>query len=217
MKKVGRIHYLKDLNSVCNFNETPEMKEDLGEEEEFLELNKIVIKTIDIDNDDDDGDNAKDDDGDNNADGNDDDDQDDETSLNVNSVFDQVIDNYNNKNNSNNLLSKLLTKEGKNIAIALGETATNHEKQIIILDKCKISLKKNPGNNEKYNDYINSLVPLQSLVLKRVSDVEKKISAWEKEFWLQNNLAIPTQDDWEEETKYLMEQLKYGKFLLRML
>ena len=94
----------------CNFNETPEMKEDLDEEEEFLELNKIVIKTIDIDNADDDGDNAEDDDGENNADGNDDDDQDDETSLNVNSVFDQVIDNYNNKNNSNNLLSKLFNK-----------------------------------------------------------------------------------------------------------
>ena len=62
---------------------------------------------------------------------------------------------------------------------------------------------------------MNSLVPLQTLVIKHVSYVEKKISAWEKEFCLQNNLAIPTPEDWEEETRKLMNQLKYGKFLLR--
>ena len=32
LKKVGMIHYLKDLNSICNFNKTPEMNEDLDEE-----------------------------------------------------------------------------------------------------------------------------------------------------------------------------------------
>ena len=29
-----------------------------------------------------------------------------------------------------------------------------------------------------------------------------------------NDLAVPTQEVWEEEIKNLMEQLKYGKFLL---
>ena len=182
-------------------------------------MNEIIITNDDVNGHDDDN---------NNNDNDIDDDYVDDTSPNVCSVCDQQIDNNNNKcnicdqqidnNNTkcniNNLLSRLLTTEGKNIAIALGETANHHEKKIIFLDKCKISLKKTPENNEKYNNYINSLVPLQTLILKHVSNIEKKISAWETEFCLQNNLAIPTSEDWEDKTKYLMQQLKYGKFLL---
>ena len=144
------IHYIKDLNSVCNFNETPEMNEDLDEEiEEFVEMNEIIITNDDADGHDDDN---------NDNDNGINDDYVDDTSLNVNSV----------------------KAKGKNIAIALGETANHYEKKIIFLDKCKIRLKKTPENNEKYNNYINSLVPLQTLVLKLVSNIEKKISAWEK-------------------------------------
>ena len=147
-------------------------------------MNEIIITNDDVNGHDDDN---------NNNDNDIDDDYVDDTSPNVNSVCDQQIDNNNTKCNINNLLSRLLTTEGKNIAIALGETANHHEKKIIFLDKCKISLKKTPENNEKYNNYINSLVPLQTLILKHVSNIEKKISAW--------YLAIPTQEDWEDETK----------------
>ena len=111
-------------------------------------------------------------------------------------------------------MRSLVTKEAKNIAIALGKTANYHANKLIMLDKCKTSLKKNTQDNEKYNDYFNSLVPLQTLVLKHVSHIEKKILTWENEFCLENDLAVPTQEDWEEEIKNLMEQLKYGKFLL---
>ena len=144
------IHYLKDLNSVCNFNETPEMNEDLDEEiEEFVEMNEIIITKDDAD-----GHDPHDDDN-NDNDNDSEDDYVDDTSPSVYSVCDQQIDNNNNKKNINNLLSRLLTKEGKNIAVTLGETANHHKQKIIFLDKCNISLKKTPENDEKYNNYIN--------------------------------------------------------------
>ena len=68
IKKVGMIHYLKDLNIVCHFNVSIEMNEEYEEEkEEFVEMNEIVIDNNDDDDDDDDNgddDNGDDDNGD---------------------------------------------------------------------------------------------------------------------------------------------------------
>ena len=108
-----------------------------------------------------------------------------------------------------------MTKEAKNIATALGETSIYHVNKLIILDKCKTKVKKNPKNHENYDDYMNSLVPLQTLVLNHVSCIEKKLLTWENQFCLENKLAVPTEEDWDEEIRNLMEQLKYGKFMLK--
>ena len=114
-----------------------------------------------------------------------------------------------------NILPMFVTKEARNIAIALGKTANNHSDKLITLDNAKTNLRENPMDKEKFSNYMNSLAPLQTIVLKHVSDVEKKISMWENEFCLQNNLAVPIKEDWKDEIKNLMEQLKYGKFLLK--
>ena len=79
-------------------------------------------------------------------------------------------------------LAKSCNKRSKKYSYCFGKTVNYHANKLIMLDICKTSLKKNIQDNEKYNDYFNSLVPLQTLVLKHVSHIEKKILTWKNEF-----------------------------------
>ena len=107
----------------------------------------------------------------------------------------------------------LVTKEAKNIARALGY---GYAVEVKSLDKSKLEVKNEPRNKGKYNFYIDKLAFLQTIVLKHVSEVENKIAAWEKEFCLNNDFALPTSIDRQnsEVIKEFMDQLTYGKFML---
>ena len=212
LKKLGMIENLKHLNSIYNFNEDEfEVDEDFNKEDNEEELVDFVEEAV----------TANDDDK-NHVINNE--------HISLENVTDtpvrsKIIDNeklnendqntYKDNEKMSNILPMFVTKEARNIAIALGKTANNHSDKLITLDNAKTNLRENPMDKEKFSNYMNSLAPLQTIVLKHVSDVEKKISMWENEFCLQNNLAVPIKEDWKDEIKNLMEQLKYGKFLLK--
>ena len=86
-----------------------------------------------------------------------------------------------------------------------------------MLDKCKVAFKNDNGNKEKMNRYMDVLAIIQTIVLHHISEIDDKIAAWEKQFCINNDFALPINRDSEksEEIKSFMDQIKYGKFMLQ--
>ena len=92
----------------------------------------------------------------------------------------------------------MLTTEGKLIAKVLGEMPIELKKYNNL--KFSIKHKQNKVGNHVILDL---LVPLQTKVLKKISELEKEVEYWEKLYFMNNNFSAPVMNDRIKDTLHL--------------
>lgn len=109
-------------------------------------------------------------------------------------------------------MKTLLTNEGKMIQHILGKNSDTLQKY----DKLKYDIKRNYKKAQR-NKILDLLVPLQTSVVKIVSELERDVESWERTYFIENNSSAPTEDDriknyeiWNK-----IKRIKMGKNLIK--
>ena len=81
----------------------------------------------------------------------------------------------------------------------------------------KFYTEKGPVSKQIQEDYINLLAPIEVQVLAEKSKTEKKLQAWEKEYYIKNNLNSPSYEMMKQhkEASVLLKKIKYANALLK--
>ena len=79
--------------------------------------------------------------------------------------------------------------------------------------KIKLQLRENHSQS-LLNTYLELIAPLQSQVLREISNLKKEISSWEQNFFIRNNFAAPTMEDINDSIIESKKRLKLGNMLV---
>ena len=130
--------------------------------------------------------------------------------------FEGELQRENAQQKSSSLENKLQTSLGKALEIVLGQTTTVHK-----IDQKHLQLKelkeKGLANKQVEEAYINLLAPIQVQVLAEKSKTEKDLQAWEREYYVKNNLNSPSYELMKQhkEASVLLKKIKYASALLK--
>ena len=106
--------------------------------------------------------------------------------------------------------STLQTEEARAINKVLGFMPKELEKY----DRKKEALKKSLNQFILRDDVLELRAPLETQTLKAISALKREYGAWERSFMVKNDLAVPNEDDIEDEFKIMRSRIRIGEQLL---
>ena len=117
-----------------------------------------------------------------------------------------------NCNDNDSSMSSLSSTLAKNVAKVIGET-----EDVKKLDRARNNLRKNLNSKDLQEEYETQLAHVQSLVLRKHSEVTKSFKEWENLFTTGNDCLEPTLDDIEKDKKgyNLYKTLRLSRQLLK--
>ena len=67
------------------------------------------------------------------------------------------------------------------------------------------------------NYILDLITPLQTKVLKKVSQLEKEVECWERSYFVKNNFSAPTMNDRLKDSliSHKLKRIKLGKKLIK--
>lgn len=115
-------------------------------------------------------------------------------------------------NDNDSSLSSLSSTLAKNVAKVIGETD-----DVKKLDRARNNLRKNLNSKDLQAQYETELAHVQSLVLRKHSEVTKSFKEWEKLFTTGNDCLEPTLEDIEKDKEgcNLYKTLRLSRQLLK--
>jgi hypothetical protein len=104
-----------------------------------------------------------------------------------------------------------ITKIGRFLEFVLGRTA-----EVVRFDNARQRHKQSPNDTDYAKDHMKQVAIMEIRLSKQQRHYKAQLSQWERDFFIQHNCKVATQDDIAscQDAKLLVKKLKYAKALL---